>query len=540
MKATLVKHKGVNRIKVEFPYNEETIMNLRQIEDCRWSMTLRAWHIPHSRDAVEKLKGIFPEIEYPSKVIFDSTVEKQQTIIISQEPLPVSSRQDITIHVLGHKILIRMPKIEVDILFIKSIRFSKWDKNNYCWNIPNYPGNIDLIKEYFDQRIASLTINETIDYQIKDVSKSISAGEILLIRTASGSLRLLGVYKKEIIEALKNIPFKKWDQVNKWWSFPYTGPNVEIIRSVCKDAGLKFRYEEAEKAEKGKPRLSQFDLPNYRECPGDYILKLKELRYSESTIRTYADLFQEFINYHFRYDIRDIDEPTIIAYIRYLVMERKVSTSYQNQAINAIKFYYEKVLGGQRKFYFIERPIREKTLPVVLSEEEIKQIFSNIRNIKHKAILMIGYSAGLRVSEIVNLKVNDIDSDRMQIRISQSKGKKDRYTILAIKTLDILRQYFEVYHPNDWLFEGLKGQKYSTRSVQEILKNAAKLAGIRKMITVHTLRHSFATHLLEHGTDIRYIQTLLGHQTVHTTEIYTHISTKYIGQIKSPVDNLDL
>jgi integrase/recombinase XerD len=223
-----------------------------------------------------------------------------------------------------------------------------------------------------------------------------------------------------------------------------------------------------------------------------------------------------------------------------LVTERKVSISYQNQSINAIKFYYERVLGGQRKVYLVERPRSEHTLPVVLSQQEIQAILKIPTNLKHRAILTTIYSAGLRVSEALNLKMSDIDSNRMQIRVEQAKGKKDRYTLLSPKTLELLRSYYIAYKPATWLFEGASGQKYSDRSIQFILKDAVTKAGIQKRVTVHTLRHSFATHLLENGTDLRYIQSLLGHESSRTTEIYTHVTTRGFDKIKSPLDNLDI
>jgi integrase/recombinase XerD len=170
----------------------------------------------------------------------------------------------------------------------------------------------------------------------------------------------------------------------------------------------------------------------------------------------------------------------------------------------------------------------------------VQSILKIPTNLKHRAILITIYSAGLRVSETINLKVNDIDSTRMQIRVEQAKGKKDRYTLLSPKTLDILRLYFLEYKPKIWLFEGPSGQPYSDRSVQSILKDAVKKAGILKRVTVHTLRHSFATHLLESGTDLRYIQSLLGHESSRTTEIYTHITTRGFDQIKSPLDSLNI
>ncbi|MGC3977815.1 MAG: tyrosine-type recombinase/integrase [Paludibacteraceae bacterium] len=271
-----------------------------------------------------------------------------------------------------------------------------------------------------------------------------------------------------------------------------------------------------------------------------YSEKLKELRYSKNTLGTYTDLFREFINYYSDVELQDITEEMIVGFLRYLVNERCVSSSYQNQSINAIKFYYEKVRGNHRKVYLIERPREEKFLPEVLSLQEVEKIITATENLKHKAVLMTIYSAGLRIGEVVNLKLKDIDSNRMQIRIEQAKGKKDRYTLLSVKTLEILRKYFIEYKPKTWIFEGEKGQPYSTKSVQTILKKSVESVGIKKHVTVHTLRHSFATHLLEAGTDLRYIQSLLGHSSSKTTEIYTHITTKGFDQIKSPLDKLNI
>ena len=224
-----------------------------------------------------------------------------------------------------------------------------------------------------------------------------------------------------------------------------------------------------------------------------------------------------------------------------MVEKRKVSSSFQNQVINAIKFYYEKVCGGKRLPYItIDRPFKEKVLPTVLSEEEVQRIINCVKNIKHKAILLTIYSAGLRISEVVNLKIADIDSKRKAIIIKGAKGKKDRNSILSDKLLINLRDYFKQYKPKVWLFEGQTGEQYSETSIQHIFRNACNDAGIMKKATVHTLRHSFATHLLERGTDLRYIQELLGHSSSKTTEIYTHITRKGMEQIKSPLDNFEI
>jgi integrase/recombinase XerD len=179
-------------------------------------------------------------------------------------------------------------------------------------------------------------------------------------------------------------------------------------------------------------------------------------------------------------------------------------------------------------------------LPSVLSEEEVFRLLKQVDNLKHKTALSIIYSAGLRIGELINLKINDIDSARGQIRILQGKGKKDRVSLLSTNILKMLREYYKEYRPKEWLFEGQFGGQYSQGSIQEVFRQAKKSAGIRKRATVHTLRHSFATHLLERGTDLRYIQELLGHQSSRTTEIYTHVTEKGFKNIISPFDNLDL
>jgi integrase/recombinase XerD len=179
-------------------------------------------------------------------------------------------------------------------------------------------------------------------------------------------------------------------------------------------------------------------------------------------------------------------------------------------------------------------------LPTVLSEEEVVKLFSCVSNIKHKTILMLAYSGGLRLGEIIRLKLKDIDRERMQIRVEQAKGKKDRYTKLSEKFLKIMDIYVKEYSPRDFLFEGATGEEYSERSVQNIIRIAVRKAGIKKKTTMHTLRHSFGTHMLENGVDLRYIQSMMGHASSKTTEIYTHITTKGFDKIKSPLDNLDI
>jgi len=264
---------------------------------------------------------------------------------------------------------------------------------------------------------------------------------------------------------------------------------------------------------------------------------LIQKRYSKNTVNTYCNYFKDFCVYFRNENLEEITTSQINSYILGLIKSRNISISQQNQRINAIKFYYEKVLGKKKQYYELHRPKKEHKLPRVLSKNEVKNILDSCNNIKHKCILMLIYSAGLRRSELIDLKVADIDSERMVINILGGKGKKDRISLFSDNLLQLLRQYYKEYKPKKYLFEGQARGKYSPTSVANILKKAASRAGIKKTVPPHMLRHSFSTHLLEQGTDLRYIQELLGHNSSKTTEIYTHVSKRAIDKIKNPIDD---
>jgi integrase/recombinase XerD len=266
--------------------------------------------------------------------------------------------------------------------------------------------------------------------------------------------------------------------------------------------------------------------------------KLHLKGYSPNTVKTYLQQFKEFLRFYSQSPAAELSEAEIRNYVIYLVEHRKVSKSLQNQAVNAIKFFYEKVLMQERKVYYLERPMREKKLPEVLSQEELMLIFEAAGNIKHRVMLMLIYAAGLRRSELLALRVGDVDLHRNVVFIRGGKGRKDRQSIMAQSLLPMLREYLEKYTPAFWLFEGRRGERYSESSLQQVLKQAATQAGIKKQVRLHMLRHSFATHLLESGTSTRYIQTLLGHESPVTTEIYTQVTRFGLDKIQSPLDQL--
>ncbi len=273
--------------------------------------------------------------------------------------------------------------------------------------------------------------------------------------------------------------------------------------------------------------------PTFRRCPESYLQKLELKHYAFNTSKTYINLFEKFINEHKGIPLNEIDELQIRKYLQKLVLQNK-SSSYINQMINSIKFYYEIVQGMPNRFYSIERPRKQHKLPKVISLEEVDSIIKSTNNIKHKCIVSLLYSAGLRRGELLNLKLEDIDSKRMIINIKDGKGNKDRISILSSLVLADLRIYYKEWKPRNYLFESPRGGKYSPASVLTIIKRASKRAGIKKNVSPHMLRHSFATHLLENGTDLRYIQVLLGHSSSKTTEIYTQLQLIRLKSIKKP------
>lgn len=266
------------------------------------------------------------------------------------------------------------------------------------------------------------------------------------------------------------------------------------------------------------------------------LLKLKA--YSPHTMRTYSIEFSHLLQLIKSYPVQDLSKKQLRAYFLHCSETLKLSESAINGKINAVKFYFEQVLHQPKMFFDIPRPKKPQRLPKMLSQNEVRKIISATSNLKHKIILKLCYGMGLRVSEVVNLKVTDIDSDSMRVRIEQAKGKKDRIVILPKSILNELRAYYKVYKPQKYLFEGQHGGQYSVRSTQNVFKNAMKKARIRKNIGIHGLRHSYATHLLENGTDMRFIQKLLGHNSIKTTQIYTQVTDISQSKIKSPLDNL--
>jgi integrase/recombinase XerD len=269
----------------------------------------------------------------------------------------------------------------------------------------------------------------------------------------------------------------------------------------------------------------------------DFVKILELKRYSRQTIVSYKSHLIHVQKHFKNTSLKKISDKDLFEFVYHLVKVKGISASYQRQIVGSLKLFYKEIFNRAIPFEYLKVTQRERKLPVVLSKSEVTAILNCTNNCKHRAILALIYSSGLRIGELRSLKKEDIDSNRMLIHVRQAKGKKDRYTILSHKVLDLLRSYYLKYRPKDFLFEGQKGGPYSAESAGQFLKRAVKKSKVTKSVTLHTLRHSFATQLLEDGIGIAHIQKLLGHSNMSTTLIYTHIAVRTLEKIKSPFDD---
>lgn len=335
----------------------------------------------------------------------------------------------------------------------------------------------------------------------------------------NNSGRIAVYFKKDeqLNKRIKQVKDAQWSKTLGAWHVPDTDENR-----------LRFKLEKR-----------WIPNPEHEQKIIEYKKWLASRRYSENTIKTYTDALTTFLNFFNNKELNQFETTDLISFNNDYILKKQLSSSYQNQIVNAIKLFFSSQQNTKMNPDLIHRPKREKLLPNVLSKEEVKQILEAHSNIKHKAMLSLIYSCGMRCGELLSMKPIHIDSKRGIVLIKQAKGNKDRIVPLSSKILELLRTYFKEYQPQTYLFEGQeKGKPYDERSLQLVLKQALIKAKIMKPVSLHWLRHSYATHLLEGGTDLRYIQELLGHKSSKTTEIYTHVSTKNLQNIISPFDSL--
>ncbi|MDX1906577.1 MAG: site-specific integrase [Bacteroidia bacterium] len=330
-------------------------------------------------------------------------------------------------------------------------------------------------------------------------------------------------YDAALVASVRQMPGAKWSHSKKAWYVRDTEQYRQkfgIGINLIKDSTLAH-------------------IAPVNHAPYQAFVETLQLKaYSKNTIRTYTHEFAQLLQTLRSNSVDDLSSERLRSYFLYCINTLKLSENTLHSRINAIKFYFEQVLKREKFFFDIPRPKKPSTLPKAIHAQDIKKLLEVTANLKHNTMLKLCYGMGLRVSEIVNLKIKDIDSKNMQVFIERAKGKKDRYANLPETILEQLRAYFLEYKPKVFLFEGQYGGQYSIRSVQKVFSDALKKAKINKDVGIHGLRHSFATHLLEAGTDIAFIQELLGHQDIKTTLRYTQVSSQSIKKIKSPLDTI--
>jgi integrase/recombinase XerD len=379
--------------------------------------------------------------------------------------------------------------------------------------------------------------------------------QLIVMRSeGTNQLYVKHAFDRELYQKLKSLPQIEWNPKRNLWQLPDEPNNINMLLSEFR--GIAWVNLESVKRANGDERVHIIrnageivskkvttEISTLGEETKKQLLLfesyLKSKRYSSSTIKTYSDSLRTFFRFQGDTPIDQLSVEDVIRFNTNYILKNDLSASFQNQVINAIKLFYRNRFNRSMELEHLHRPRREKRLPNVLSKEEVKAILETPVNLKHRAMLSLIYACGLRRSELLNLTLKDIHSERNLLLIRQSKGKKDRVVPLSKKLIAMLREYYKSYKPKHWLFEGQNaGEKYGERSIQLVLNQALEKASVKKPATLHWLRHSYATHLLENGTDLRYIQELLGHNSSKTTEIYTHVSTRNIQQIKSPFDEL--
>src|SRR5690625_710731 len=352
-------------------------------------------------------------------------------------------------------------------------------------------------------------------------------------KKTAGRVKFYIPYKmKNEREQFKKLDTSYYHPNQKLWSIINTKENIEKAEAI-------FRNNLIVEDLSGNTVVPKIIIsPKMQEALDLNHQKMVLKGFAASTIRAYQQELKGFFSFFEKHEYKSITKDQIEGFLFHLITKYKISEQKQNTIINAIKCFYEHTLGMPREYYQITRPKKSRNLSNVLSEEEVAAILNYPKNIQHRAILHTIYSAGLRVGEVIRLRIKDIRSDDGYIFVKDSKGKRDRHTVLSDILLNLLREYYKTHKPSYWLFEGQDGGQYSVRSIQNIYRRAAKATGANPWSTPHTLRHSFATHLMKRGVNIRYIQSALGHSNIKTTEVYTKILSVNNKTLTSPLDSL--
>jgi integrase/recombinase XerD len=488
-------HRDAWRYAIIFNYDKKLTALVRSVNNVKWSQTNGFWYAGADEDTLKQILTTFRE----------------------------SAEIDISAIVSGEK------------------------------NMPS-SGSEPIIKETIQKLLMPISVPEVKPPVVeKPKPQPDSQGYSPVLFTISEPdgrlvIKFTGRYDQEWISELNEFGRLHYDANRKEWLLRWTQLTVDSLSDYFSSRGVEVIVKKREVSGVLKELRDEQSCEVRNRVPGEEATRsiemvrryLEEKRYSKRTVESYLAHLELFFKYFHDKEPHDITEGDISGFIDDFIIRLGYSASYQNLIISAIKIYLS--LSGLRRLNpdSIERPRRSRALPKVFSKEEVMKIFSVTRNSKHKLILWLIYSCGLRRSEVINIKLTDLDTDRGILHIREGKGNVDRVVPIPQKVWEKIGTYIKAYNPISYLFEGQAGGRYSAESVYSVFKQSLRLAGIKKDVGVHCLRHSYATHLHESGLDIRYIQELLGHKSTRTTEIYTHVSRRNLFAIRSPIEDMDI
>jgi integrase/recombinase XerD len=578
-------HREEPRIALRFPFDQALIRMVRALPQARWSATHKCWHLPDTatshqaiREANLPLQDPVPTsahnalavpassetgtsstsgttVGVPTLGALSGISSPEEPSVLPQADTPAAAdipgdhRQGHTEIILqGQRFFITLPYQAADIAFIKSLPGSWWHQSQRHWSVRATPDTLEALQARFAcwsaeayARCRELML-DTCDPLIVELYTTPE-------RPGFVAVKLKG--HRADHDFLKHLPERQYDTLFQRWWIPADEAVLDRIRRHYASLGAQVIDRIPStflRKEHGPPSWAErqtYLLGKYPEALRPvlkaYTDALIRMRYSWNTLRGYTAGFAGYLRFLGALPPEQANSHLVNAYLSRLAAH-KISEAHIHSAVNSIKFYYDKVIFVPNfRIQEIQRPRATHKLPHFLSVEEVDRLLRASENLKHTAILYTLYSGGLRLSEVLGLQLKDIHWERDQIMVRGAKGKKDRSVMLSQTLKDLLRHYFDQYQPRTWLFEGQQdGKPYSPRSVQQIVLRSAQKAGISKKVTPHVLRHCFATHLLDRGTNVRFIQELLGHKDIKTTLIYTHVTTKSLEAIQSPLDQLTL
>jgi site-specific recombinase XerD len=563
-----IEVKGKICIGMDFGDDMSMLSQIKSIEGHSYSSTHQLWYIPYTKECFSRFKAL--KIHYQ---VEESSTERTQDSKLLLDNAPITSndvppppvpenmdgnpqtgivsdeKRKIEITLQGQKLLIRTPYREADVRFLKKLHASHWNKPERKWICSANIDNLNMLQNYFH------AWEDSQFEEIRDLIKRFPAPSSIYINNYKEEY--LGIKLRNatpLLAFIKALPKRKYLKRVNMWIIPKDQALLHRLKNACKELRIGFHNNSnvpmtfsqllvKDDWHSLRRHLLQKYEDEYHETLAPYLDALIRERYSKNTMRQYVNYFSHFLKYCRAKEIA-FEEMDIKVAEKYLteVAYMPIAAQTLNAHYSALQFWYDNVLmTGKLQISGLRRPRKANTLPKILSSGEVIRLFRQIENLKHKTMIFLAYSNGMRNAEIVRLRRHDISFERKEIRIQGGKGGKDRILPMGKTIKMMLEEYMREYKTEFWLFEGQKeGYPYSSSSIDTIFRRARRKAGLPKRFVLHGLRHSYATHLLEKGVDIRIIQELLGHKDIKTTLIYTHVSNKTKRHIQSPINDLDL